>query len=1015
MKSNLYFSRTDYFLFITSVILLISGFLCMALDPAPNGFGILTLWIAPLLLAAGFIVPVFGILGVKNLPTFFNSKTFSWKVHLTGFAVFIIALAAYIKTLAPAASLWDCSEFIASAYKLQVPHTPGAPLFLLTGRIFTMFSFGNPGHVAWTMNFMSALYSSLGIYFLFFIISLLSKRLPESVQRFTPAAAATGCLCLAFSDSFWFSAVEAETYGAAGFFLIFLVWMGLKGNQFSGHMHSRWLVLIFYLTGLSYCIHPMCLLSVPVVAVIWYFKNRDLSLKNIIIATASGFFILLFINRFIAVGLFEIAFCLDLFLVNRFGFPFYSGAILLLIILSGSFIFLIKKRPQLQTISWSVVFLLLGFAPYLILFIRSGHNPPIDEASPEGLNMIKAYMNRESYPGRPLMYGQYFDAQIEDIGVKKEIYTKGAGTYELAGVMPEYRYEPSRCTILPRMYSRDESHVEFYRSYTGLAPHEKPGFIDNIKYMLGYQLGHMYFRYLMWNFAGRASDVQHAGWLKPWQGLSLPGKSGISNHARNQYWMLPLFLGLAGMFFQYKKDKKGFLVTLLFFLITGVILALYLNPPPVEPRERDYIYVGSFVAYSIWIGMGIMAIAHFLKKKFKGVYLSAFLVAVAAIGIPAWMFYQNYDDHDRSGRTLQVDHARNILNSCAPNAILFTAGDNDTFPLWYLQEVEGFRTDVRVVVLSYLNTNWYISQLRNRYYESEAFQLTLDAKDYRQYGPNDALYIYEKIKGPIHAEKYLRLLHEEHPALKVNTRTGDSYHILPSRILRINAGDPKSEIILEPAGNYLEKNALAFIDLLVSNGWERPFYFNFTSMNNIGLNIKPYLVQEGQVYRFLPVKNKGARINKELMYANLVEKADYSNLQDRNVYFNFEDYHLRIISPIRQSLNTLAEAYLRDGNVEMAQTTIDYAVKNLYGDHLLPSFSNLSAAKILLTLGRSATAKSLAKATYLYYFDRVNRQVAGKPPDELDLYMLTESANILKHLGEDKYAREAQHLLTTVE
>src|SRR5690606_7747669 len=288
----------------------------------------------------------------------------------------------------------------------------------------------------------------------------------------------------------------------------------------------------------------------------------------------------------------------------------------------------------------------------------------------------------------------------------KKVYFKGTSKYEVAGNILDYSYDKSRLTLLPRMYSRDESHIDTYRTWTGLNSHEKPGFVHNISYMLRYQFGHMYFRYLMWNFAGRKSDVQHARWLRPWESLNPPGEASYTSRARNQYWMLPLLLGIVGMLFQFKKDKKGFLTTLLFFLITGIVLALYLNAPPNEPRERDYIYVGSFMAFCIWIGMGTAALGYFLTQR-SAQYLTVISVA---FGWPLWMLFQNLDDHDRSGRTLQIANARNILDSCAENAMLFTGGDNDTFPLWYLQEVEGFRTDVRVAVLSYFNSDWYIGQ-----------------------------------------------------------------------------------------------------------------------------------------------------------------------------------------------------------------------------------------------------------------------------------------------------------------
>ena len=474
--------------------------------------------------------------------------------------------------------------------------------------------------------------------------------------------------------------------------------------------------------------------------------------------------------------------------------------------------------------------------------------------------------------------------------------------------------------------------------------------------------------------------------------------------------MLPLILGLVGSCYQYYKNKKDFFAIAIFFLVTGAVLALYLNSPPTEPRERDYIYVGSFIAYCVWIGLGVSAIGNVGARYKKVLYA----LPIISLAVPAWMAWQNFDDHNRSGRTFQIDNARNLLQSCAPNSILFTGGDNDTFPLWYLQEVEGFRTDVRVMVLSYLNTDWYINQLRRPYYKSEAFKLSLSEKDYLQYGPNDVLYVQESIKEGIDAKKYLQLLHENHPALTMHSSNGEPYSILPSRVLKLpvlssdesmqnkfvkNSASNIHEMALSVKGSFLPKNALALIDLVISNEWQRPVYFNFTSYNQIDLNIAPYLVQEGLVYRLMPYENqsKDVEADTDLMYKNLVANASYENLLRSDIYFNNEDFQARMVEPLRSAFNVLAVGLLNEGKEGEARAVLDRAVQTLYTAHLKPSYSNLQTAEILLSLGDTATAVKLSAAVFDSSFPEVEGSLAnGQSVDQLPAFLLQRSAELIR-------------------
>ncbi len=1022
MQGQFNFRKVDYIFFISGAVLLTIGYLCMAFDPVENGFGILTLWFAPILLLTGFALPVLGIVGGEWFKTqidFLFSKQFISENQypiIGGALVFCFSLMAYLKTMEPTASLWDCSEFIAASYKLQVPHTPGNPLFLLIGRVFTMFSFGDVNDVAVTMNTMSALFSALAVLLLFHFLWIVGKRMVLKFQFpdwIVTLMAFSGAMSMAFIDSFWFSAVEAETYAAGSFFLLVNGWLGLMFWKIRGkETEKRWKVLTAYIVGLSYGIHPMCLLAIPVIGLFWIYKKREFTIKNLMLVTISGFVVLLIINRIVAVGLFEFAFYLDVWLVNATGLPFYSGAWLLGMMLSVSVFYLVLKKPEWNVVTWSSVFVILGFSTYFVLFIRSNHNPPIDETNPENMALIKAYMNRESYPSRPLLYGPYYDAEIAEINQGKKVYYKSDDEYKIAGHRSNYVYDKHRQTILPRIYSNDAAHVKLYRSWAGIKDNEQPTFIHNLKFLIQYQLGHMYWRYLMWNFGGRVSDIQHDGWLKPWESAN----AEIENNARNQYWMLPFLMGVIGFVFQYKHDKKAFATTLLFFLITGVILSLYLNSPPQEPRERDYIYVGSFMIFCIWIGYGVLAIYKlFIRVNNR---MSMIISCLTAIAIPALLLIINWDDHDRSGRTVHMDSARNLLNTCEPNAILFTGGDNDTFPLWYLQEVEGFRTDVRVIVLSYFNTDWYIGQLQKKYYDSDAFNLTLGKDEYVQFGKNDVLYYREhpQIKGAIHAGKFLNLLKEDHPSLALKTTSGDVIHQIPSKGISIpikeealrNLNVPKvlkaniqDQIILKMKNNYLEKNALVFLDLIMSNHWERPIYFNYTSMNGIGLDVTPYLVQEGQLFQFLPVKNKEATsmMNIDKMYTNLIDTKDFDNLYDDRVYLNHEEYLSRIVVPLQQYFTTLAIACFNNGEREKAKGVMKKYLDLFQNDHIPSTYADLQAVRILSALGEESLAKSISEKAVSYFHKLNQMQGYDQSNDQFNRYLEGEFLSFLNQIG----------------
>ncbi len=968
----------------TGLVLQSVALLLMATDNTPSGFGIQTLWIAPIFFLVGLILPILGLVHFPSLNGFI--VRLKHLKQMGAMMSFMMALITYGITLEPTASLWDCGETIAAAFKLQVPHTPGIPLTLLLGRLFSMFSFGDTSLVAWWISFMSAFFSALTVSFTFLIIWYFGSKIKkESWGLF--AGSMGGALCLMCTDTFWFSAVEAETYGPSSFFMVLLIYLSIQGQQLAGEERTnRWLLLA-YLSGLSYCIHPMCILVLPVCFLIMWGLRFTNAWKHLGVSLAAGVFAILLINKLIAVDLFEWAFTFDRFLVNQWAFPFYSGVVVLLILIAGFLVVLWFKLPVSRVFVTAFLFLLLGFTPYMMLFIRSAKLPPINEFSPRNLAMIKPYMNRESYPGRPLLYGPYFDAKISRVSKKTNSYIVNDGRYQKVGDLPQYHYDDHRMTILPRIYSDDPAHIKTYQEWTGLLPGETPTFSDNLEFMFRYQLGHMYLRYLMWNFAGRKSDIQHADWQRPWDGF--PNRSDISySRANNQYFLLPFLLGLIGAVWQRRENKEGFLVNLSFFLITGILLALYLNATPNEPRERDYIYVGSYMAFSVWIGLGIMACSGLFRT------IKLILPFVLAIGIPAWMFYQNLDDHNRSGRKFQVDHARNLLGSCEPNAILFTGGDNDTFPLWYLQEVEGFRTDVRVKVLSYFNADWYINQLTRTYYDSPPFQLTLSGEG-DQYGPYNPLYIRETIDTSISWSKYMKALVAQTPQLRLKTSTGGEAYFLPSRDIRLSTSEGELEVRVQ--GAYLPKNEMAILDLIQSNDWSRSVYFNFTSLNSLSIQLRPYLKQQGLVYKLVPERSTDGGLSFDTIqsYVNLVTKADYANLANPKVYFNHEDYQSRMILPLKFAFNALIEKLLTEGKETQAMEVAFFAYDNLYFEHLEPSYADLQLAE-LLHKWEEEQAGYLVRRLFEFLYRRVeNFPQSGDTIPRNDWVLLQESARFL--------------------
>lgn len=961
--------------------------------------------------------------------------------NITGWVIFIIATVVFWMTVEPTASYWDCGEFISVSYKLEVPHPPGAPLFLLIGRLFSFLAGGNVYKVAYWINIVSVISSGFAILFLFWTITLFGRKIlktdansiNDGQMYLLLGAGIIGSLAYAFSDSFWFSSEEAEVYAMSIFFTTFVVWAILKWELIEDESRAnKWLILIFYMMGLSIGVHLENLVTMPALALIFYFKKYRPTTRGIILTLIIGVFITLIINNFIIPGLPGIAGSFEIFFVNTIGLPFSSGIIIFLVLFFGALIYGIyytqkHQKEFLNTALLALTFILIGYASYSLVLIRSHFDPPIDENDPENVVSFVSYLKREQYGSRPLLYGQYFDAEVIDQKKGAPVYVKGDNKYVISDYKLKYVYDPQRMTILPRAYSNAADHVEKYRKWMNLRPNQKPDFGDNLLFMFRYQIGYMYMRYFMWNFAGRESDIQGATWLTPLDAFKEIPNQLAQNKARNNYFMLPLILGLIGLFYNYKKDQKVFGVIAILFIMMGVALVVYLNSPPVEPRERDYIYVGSYYAYAMWIGIGVMAVGQFLFNFIKNLRISAIAATVGCLIVPVIMIAENWDDHDRSDRYFSVDSAKNFLASCAPDAILFTGGDNDTFPLWYAQEVEGFRTDVRVIVLSYFNTDWYIDQMTRKAYKSDPVPFTLSHKEYRQGGPNDYLPYIENpnIKDQaISLEGYLRLIRQDHQAIKVPTTLG-SYNSLPSKTLFLPVN--KSEVInkgivpdnmqnLIPErmffrlkGGGLEKNTLMILDMIVANNWKRPIYFNNTSLQNAGVDFRKFVVQEGNTYRLLPVEKRSPQndlVNTEVMYDNVMNKFSFRELDNPHVYYN-EDYRNFILNH-RSTFNTLGEALIHEGDTTRATEVLNRSLEEIPDKAVPYDYSNVQTASLLFTLGENDKAIDIAEKlgtraeNFLEYYTRYNLTLDTEV--QRNMTVLSLLSRMLKNFGEDDLA-----------
>ena len=904
-----------------------------------------------------------------------DQKKFKLVNNLMGLFVLIIAALTYLSTIEPTTSFWDCGEFIASSYKLEVGHPPGNPVFQIIARMFTLPA--GPEKAAMMVNAMSAMCSAFTIMFLFWTITHLGRRISEkkgeslslagSVAVF--GAGLTGALAYTFSDTFWFSAVEGEVYAMSSLFTAAVFWAMLKWEEEAGKPHAnRWIVLIALLMGLSIGVHLLNLLAIPAIVFIYYYKNYQVSTKR-------SFYVLLISAVILAIILYGIipflpkmASWFDLLFVNGMGLPFNSGAAFFMLMVLALSVWGLIFTYRRQNILWNTILLsftmiVIGYSAFAMVIIRSSANTPTNENQPDNPFSLVRYLAREQYGKNPLIYGESYNSPYE---VKtSKYYAKVGDRYKKVDGPLEADYKPGSKMLFPRMWSPSPDHIKFYENYTEGRGKVVPGsdsklplFKDNLAYFFDYQINYMYVRYFMWNFAGRQNDLHgtvpgdplRGNWAS---GIEFLDKARIGDQstgpdyivnskAKNHYYMLPLILGFIGLFYQLAKDKQNWWVTMLLFLLTGIAIVIYLNQPPYQARERDYAYAGSFYAFSIWIGLAVMAINDFVKRWVPE-KVSAIAVSAVCLIVPIQMASENWDDHDRSNRYTARDIAYNYLNSTEKNAILVTHGDNDTFPLWYIQEVEGVRTDVRIVNTSLLGTDWYIDQMQYKTYESDPLPFSIPKHEYI-YGTNDVVHIVDRLNKPIPLKLVIDLISK--PEAKISSEGGKLYSFFASRKLTIpvdkaaaiangivSAAD--SSVILDTISlnisenkNVITKTELMILDLLANYKWDRPIYF-VAMGGDLEIGIRDYLEWNGFAYKFVPVKTQSTlvipgRVPADKMYDKVMNVYKWGNMNDPSVNIDYQNLlTFNAVMSVRNIHTQTARALFNEGKTDKAVQVLD--------------------------------------------------------------------------------------------
>ena len=1050
--------------------------------------------------------------------------------NVLGWLAFLIAATVYCCTIEPTASFWDCPEFITTGYKLEVGHPPGAPFFMLTANLFSQFV-SDPSQVARMVNTMSALLSATTIMFLFWTITHLTRKLivkdwdslSTSKLIAIEASGLVGALIYTFSDTFWFSAVEGEVYAYSSAFTAVVFWLILKWEDHADEPHAdRWLVLIFYMTGLSIGVHLLNLLCIPAIVLVYCYRRfPNVETKGSLIALLISFVIVAAVLYGVVPGIVTVGGWFELFFVNTLGLPFNTGLVIYIVLLVSAVLWgiyesYIGKSKQRENVSFLVAFaligipfygygwsalvigvfvlalvafllkykkrsdgkmvnvvtsrfkntallcalmLLIGYSSYALIVIRSAANPPMDQNSPEDIFTLGNYLSRDQYGNRPLLYGQAYTSQValeQEGNLCKPKQSKGAPIYsrkEKASkdekdsyfvVSHKNNYIFAQNMLFPRMYDAD--HAQDYESWMGgvegtQVPYDRcgeammvkmPTQLENIRFFLSYQCNFMYWRYFMWNFAGRQNDIQGHG--EPEHGNWITGISFIDNmrlgdqsklpdalkenKGHNVFYCLPLLLGLVGLLWQSFRGRRGirqFWVVFFLFFMTGLAIVFYLNQTPVQPRERDYAYAGSFYAFAIWCGMGVAAIIDLLKKYLHadGVVVAAVAAAVCLL-VPIQMASQTWDDHDRSNRYTCRDFGRNYLMTLQDegNPILFTNGDNDTFPLWYNQDVEGVRTDARVCNLSYIQTDWYIDQMKRPAYKSPSLPITWPRLDYCS-GTNEYVEVVPDMKQSI-LELYkqdaatAKKLFGDNPFEVSNvmskwvrgnitpeqatilaqvfnvpeTKVKEAMHMIPTDTLYVSidknavkrsgmmmASDsiPDKMVISLKGKNALYKGELMMLEIIANCNWTRPVYVAMTVGENNYMNLGDNFVQEGLANRitpFLTNTNGAKNFDTEKTYNNLMNRYRYGGLKTKGLYL--DETIMRMCYTHRRLFGMLALHLIAENKKDKALKVLQKVEKEIpaYNVPLNYMSGGADIAKAYALLGQKQKALDAINAAW---------------------------------------------------
>jgi hypothetical protein len=1049
---------------------------------------------------------------------------------ILGWITFAIALATYTITMEKTGSLWDCGEFLSCTFKLQVAHPPGAPFYMIVGKIFSLFAFGDPAKLAMMINLLSALSTAFCTLFFFWSAVMLMKigfkpseeELEGSKGKFILYSAFLASVAATFLDSMWFNALEGEVYAFSVFFMAFNVWAILRWNEDDSDKADYWLLLIGLCTGMSLGVHLLSLLIFPMITLIIYFKK----FKPTLLGALLSFVISIVLIQFAMKGVLSLTSLfigkMDLLFVNTFGLPFYSGSVVAILAIVALFYYLIKKSESKRNLFWwneskfkmplntfllFLAFLWMGYTSYFMVVIRANANTPINMNVPNNFITLRSYIDREQYGDRPLLFGPNYTElrEIVDIEDKGDIYVKNAqtGKYDLVGQNRGYVYDPKVKKLLPRMGHEGDDKKSFYRMWINpkfnvvdrsndqvintfpqgqseqaeafaneqntkgqpgqFVVKDKLGFYENIAYMIKYQIGFMYFRYLLWNTSGRTDEFQgRANNDKGrWQ-VGIPAIDNMlgsffghveldqtnkpsflaDNKANNKFYMIPFLLCFIGLIYNYRKDRKSFAIIALLVFATGIMQVIFHNEPPVEPRERDYVYSPSFWAFLFWMPFGAYAIYSFLKGKMSQIPATYVALAILAAA-PILMGTQGWDDHNRGNRTTTSDFAKNMLESCPPNAILFTYGDNDTYPLWYASEVEGIRPDVRIINTSLIEGDAYISQLRLPMNKSASVALSIpqdkiqgDNRGYLTLNPSSPF-----INDTLSVTDFTEFLMSEDPKAKVTYQNGKSENYLPTQHLYMDIDHAKaiaSNFLISkdkqgaiPKRIYFDipssmtRGALIQLNVIASNLYTRPVCFASSSPSVSGLGLRNFLQSEGMMVMFTPTgspePNGMEAMDVERVY-KAVQKYSYGKVKENDVLL--DEHTLLGMNSMKQAIGNLAMQMAVRGKADTASKLLDLLYTNLPYKKMAINYADLDALQAALMAKDAKNTKLIAEELFKnttsvldWASNERNRKTVSPYQDEIsfNLQILNNFANIMQRNGNNSFDKRIDDKMAAYE